>query len=86
MTARYSDCCLESAGHHNPRRRGRAKAGLGLNAEHSITYAIRMFTRAGWNDGRNESFAYTEVDRTLQLGGDVKVPHRKADKAGIAAT
>jgi high affinity Mn2+ porin len=66
------------------RRRGRAKGGADLNAEHSITDSLRVFTRAGWNDGRNESFAYTEVDRSLQLGGDAKIPHRTADKAGVA--
>lgn len=66
------------------RRRGRAKAGVGVNAEHSVTDAVRLFTRAGWNDGRNESFAYTEVDRSAQFGADTKIPHRTADKAGIA--
>ena len=67
------------------RRRGRAKTGLGLNAEHALNGSVRVYARAGWSDGRNESFAYTEVDRTLQVGGDVKIPHRAADKAGIAA-
>ena len=66
------------------RRSGRAKTGIGLNAEHTLTDAIRVFSRVGWNDGRNESFAYTEVDRTLEAGGDVKIPHRAADKAGVA--
>jgi len=50
-----------------------------------MTESIRVFSRAGWNDGRNESFAYTEVDRTLAVGGDVKIPRRAADRAGIAA-
>jgi high affinity Mn2+ porin len=66
------------------RRRGRAKAGAGLNAEHALTDAIRVFSRVGWNDGRNESFAYTEVDRTVAAGADAKIPHRSADKAGVA--
>ncbi len=66
------------------RRRGRAKAGIGVSAEHSVTDSVRVFARAGWNDGRNESFAYTEIDRTVQFGGDARIPRRSADKAGVA--
>lgn len=66
------------------RRPGRAKFGAGLNGEHSLTDAVRIFGRAGWNDGRNESFAYTEVDRTFEVGGDARIGHRSGDKAGVA--
>jgi high affinity Mn2+ porin len=66
------------------RRPGRAKVGVGSNVERSINEGLRVFARAGWSDGRNESFAYTEVDRTVQVGGDVRMPHRPKDKAGIA--
>jgi carbohydrate-selective porin OprB len=39
----------------------------------------------GWSDGRNESFAYTEVDRTAQVGIFSKgtIWHRSNDRAGI---
>ena len=33
-------------------------------------YGLQAYGRWGWNDGRNESFAYTEVDRTGSLGMD----------------
>lgn len=66
------------------RRPGRTKYGAGLNVEGDVGRQVRLFGRAGWNDGRNESYAYTEVDRTLELGGDVAIPHRAHDKAGIA--
>jgi hypothetical protein len=66
------------------RRPGRAKFGMGVNVEHSLSNAVRVFSRLGWSDGRNESFAYTEVDRTLQVGGGVRIPRRTGDKAGIA--
>ena len=33
---------------------------------------FRAFGRIGWNDGKNESFAYTEVDNTFEIGGDVR--------------
>jgi high affinity Mn2+ porin len=40
----------------------------------------------GWSDGRNESFVYTEADRTLELGGFAKGGrwHRRNDRAGAA--
>ncbi len=65
------------------RQPGRTKFGVGVNAEHSLSDAVRVFGRLGWSDGRNESFAYTEVDRTFEAGGDVRIPHRTKDKAGI---
>ena len=45
-----------------------AKFGFTLNMEQKITDDCGVFMRAGWNDGRTESFAFTEVDRTLQVG------------------
>ena len=50
------------------RRQGRHKYGFGLNFEQDLTPAIGVFGRLGWSDGRNESFAYTEVDRTGEIG------------------
>src|SRR5713101_854443 len=31
---------------------------------------VRVFARAGWNEGHNESFAYIEVNNSAQAGGD----------------
>ena len=66
------------------RRQGRHKYGLGLNFEQEITPAVSVFGRLGWSDGRNESFAYTEDDRTLELGGFAtgSAWHRRNDRAG----
>ena len=68
------------------RRQGRHKFGFGLNWEQEIAPQISLFGRLGWSDGRNESFAYTEVDRTLELGAFTKGDrwHRRNDRAGIA--
>jgi hypothetical protein len=68
------------------RRQGRHKYGFGLNFEQEITSHAGIFGRLGWSDGRNESFAYTEVDRTLELGGFAKGSwwHRRNDRAGVA--
>ena len=45
-----------------------------------------VFGRLGWSDGHNESLAYTEDDRRLELGAfSMGAPwHRKNDRAGIA--
>ncbi len=66
------------------RRQGRRKYGFGLNFEQAINSQVGVFGRLGWSDGRNESFAYTEDDRTLELGGFTmgKAWHRKNDRAG----
>jgi len=68
------------------RRQGRHKYGFGLNFEQAITSQVSLFGRLGWSDGRNESFAYTEVDRTFELGGFAtgSAWHRRNDRAGVA--
>jgi high affinity Mn2+ porin len=68
------------------RRQGRHRYGFGLNFEQSITSDIGVFGRLGWSDGHNESWAYTEDDRTLELGefNSGSLWHRKNDRAGIA--
>ena len=68
------------------RRQGRTKAGIAADAEYTVTHGMRLFIRSGWNDGHNESFAYTEVDRTIVAGGDVSGAawHRAGDRFGIA--
>ena len=68
------------------RRQGRHKYGFGLNFEQEITSEAGVFGRLGWSDGHNESFAYTEDDRTMELGGFVqgKAWGRRNDRAGAA--
>jgi hypothetical protein len=68
------------------RKQGRVKYGFGLNAEQELTRFIRAFGRLGWNEGANESFAYTEIDRTAEVGADFrgKPWRRPQDKIGAA--
>ena len=68
------------------RRQGRHKYGFDLNFEQEITSSVGVFGRLGWSDGHNESFAYTEDDRTLELGAYVAGGqwHRRFDRAGVA--
>jgi len=66
------------------RRQGRHKYGFELNFEQELPAHLGVFGRVGWSDGRNESFAYTEVDRTVQAGIFTKGDkwRRKNDRAG----
>jgi hypothetical protein len=68
------------------RARGRTKYGFALGAEQELTASLRGFLRLGWNDGANESFAYTEVDDTVELGGDLagRAWCRPEDRVGLA--
>jgi hypothetical protein len=60
------------------------KYGFGYNAEQEVTENLRVFGRFGWNEGQHESFAYTEVDQTVELGADYAGTrwHRPVDKVG----
>ncbi len=62
---------------------GRTKYGVGISDEQELTDALHVFGRLGWSDGRNESFAYTEIDNTVELGFDLHVPHGKLGVAGV---
>jgi carbohydrate-selective porin OprB len=61
------------------------KYGGGLNFEQELPADVRIFGRFGWNDDKHESFAYTEVAQTFELGGDLAGNrwHRSNDKIGI---
>jgi hypothetical protein len=68
------------------RRPGRVKTGLGINAEYAFQKFVRVFARAGWNEGHNESFAYTEVNNSAQAGSDLSgaMWNRSQDRFGVA--
>jgi high affinity Mn2+ porin len=68
------------------RQQGRIKYGFGLNMEQEITKTVRVFGRLGWNEGQNESYAYTEVDQETELGADWRLERwkRPVDKIGVA--
>ncbi len=61
------------------------KYGLGVNFEQSLNGWLGVFGRWGWNEGRHESFAYTEVDETAEIGAGFngKRWRRKFDRAGL---
>jgi high affinity Mn2+ porin len=68
------------------RRDETLKYGFGVNMEQSITPEIGVFGRWGWSDGKTESWAFTQIDRSLSGGVSIngKLWKRKSDHIGIA--
>ena len=79
---------------HNPdipditssREPGRHKQGLALNIEQQLSENTGFFTRLGWNDGKTETWCYTEADQSLSAGILLKGArwHRPQDNIGLA--
>ena len=65
---------------------GATKVGFGINMDQAISDYTGIFARLGWNDGKTETWAFTEADRTLSLGLALNgnMWHRKNDNGGIA--
>jgi high affinity Mn2+ porin len=68
------------------RTQGRVKTGAGLNLQYTFPSALRVFARTGWNEGHNESFAYTEANDSAEGGADLSggIWHRPQDRLGLA--
>ena len=54
--------------------------------EQKLAAYLTAFGRFGWNNGKTESFAYTEVDQTFEggLGARGSLWRRRRDRAGVA--
>jgi hypothetical protein len=63
-----------------------SKTGFGVNAEQAVSSAITLYTRFGWNDGKTESWLFTEIDHTGSGGADAqgRLWKRANDRTGIA--
>jgi len=61
------------------------KYGFALNAEQEIANGIGLFTRFSWSDGHSGDWAFTEIDRNVQLGISIsgKLWNRKDDVLGF---
>jgi high affinity Mn2+ porin len=62
------------------------KYGFGVNLEQNLARNLTAFARFGWDNGKTESFAYTEVDQTFAggVGAGGAMWHRRYDRAGVA--
>ena len=65
---------------------GRNKYGFALSVEQQLTDTMGAFMRLSWNDGHNESWAFTEIDRSLAIGAaqNGRPWHRPQDMVGAA--
>lgn len=70
----------------NTRSYSNHKYGFGINVEQELTNELGFFGRCSWNDGKNETWHFTEIDRSLSLGFQLSGNqwHRKEDKIGLA--
>jgi high affinity Mn2+ porin len=68
------------------RKNGRTKYGFVINMEQALTNNLGCFFRGSWNDGKNETWAFTEVDHSLSAGLSLTGAswHRNGDNIGLA--
>ncbi len=63
----------------------RSKYGFGINLDQEIRKDLGAFVRFGWNDGKNQTWEFTDVDRTASAGLSLKggAWRRPGDTLGI---
>lgn len=64
----------------------RTKYGIGINADYTHGDTWGLFGRISYNDGKNETWAFTEIDQSASLGINIKGKNwnRPNDFAGFA--
>ncbi len=64
----------------------RSKAGFGVSWDQALTSDLGGFVRLSWDDGKTESFAFTEIDRSAAAGLSEKGARwgRPDDTIGLA--
>jgi hypothetical protein len=67
-------------------RRTQSKSGFGLSTQMEVSQDVGAYVRAGWSDGKTETFMFTEIDRSLAAGLQVKGGGwgRAQDTVGVA--
>lgn len=69
-------------------RKDAIKRGYIINLQQELISSFNLFSRLSWNDGQTEAYAYTEVERSVEIGGSLSgsIWARDKDVLGIAAT
>jgi high affinity Mn2+ porin len=86
----YEQVLADPAAYNNDiaatRADGRNKYGFALSIEQQLTSTMGAFARVSWNDGHNESWAFTEIDRSLAVGAaqNGRPWRRPNDMVGVA--
>ncbi|MFD0794598.1 carbohydrate porin [Mucilaginibacter litoreus] len=65
---------------------GRHKYGFSISADQYLTNDFGVFAKASYNDGKTQTWAFTEIDRSLSLGAVLRGSswHRADDELGLA--
>lgn len=65
---------------------GNHKWGFGINADQYITNDLGVFAKLSYNDGKTETWAFTEIDRSVSLGAVLRGTgwKRPDDQLGLA--
>ncbi len=89
--ARYDDATAIALATGRPAdvalaRRYASRPGVSLNLEQEIADGLGLFARAGIDDGRYESYEFTDIDQTLEAGLSLKGAGwgRKDDVVAVA--
>lgn len=74
------------SGNNENDKYGGKKFGIGLNVEQELTNNTGIFMRAGYNDGKYVTWAFTEIDRTFAIGSSTTLTafKKKNDVFGLA--
>ncbi len=66
----------------------RSKCGFGVNLDQEIRKDLGAFARLGWSDGKNQTWEFTDVDRTASVGLSLKGEAwgRPGDTLGFGAS
>ena len=59
-------------GDEEHKKYGGKKFGLGVNVQQEITNELGLFSRLGYNDGKYATWAFTEIDNTVNAGLSIK--------------
>jgi len=67
-------------------RRDQSKYGLGIALDQAVSRDASVFLRGSFNDGRTETYSFTEIERSLVLGANShgSLWHRSSDAFGAA--
>jgi high affinity Mn2+ porin len=73
VMGRYEDALAYGAANHaqpqlDPVRALDSKHGLGLNVQQAVGPDLGVFVRAARSDGRSETYAFAEIDRSASVG------------------
>lgn len=76
----------EYTGQNEWKRYGGIKYGLAINGEQELSKSTGVFFKTSWNDGKTATWAFTEIDKTVSAGINIKGNgwKRPADNIGIA--